>query len=140
MADNGSISTFSIGNAITEGAIMSLLWRTLRFFVSAGIRLALALITVAIRVLAPVALSALRSLRNLIFMSMTATVHGPRQYANRLASQWTRQVIEMGASIEYIDEIYSLCHFTVMSMIVSGWIVSVVFTTIILRVVFGYLF
>jgi hypothetical protein len=71
-------------------------------------------------------------------MSMTATVHGPTQYSRRLASQWTRQAIELGASRENVEEIYGLCQFTVMSMIVSGWIVSTIFTIIILRVVFGF--
>lgn len=119
---------------------MSLLVRMIRFLASWAFRLLLAVIATAIHLLAPMFLVVLRSLRNLIFMSMTATVHGPTQYSNRLASQWTRQLIEMGASREYIDQIYSLCRITVMSMICSGWIVSGVFTVAVFRVVYGFLF
>jgi hypothetical protein len=110
----------------------------MRFLISLTVKLLLALLSTTIRLLAPVALAGLRSLRDLIFMSMTATVHGPTQYARRLASQWARQAIELGASREYIEEIYGLCQFTVMSMIVSGWIVATTFTIIILRIVFGF--
>ena len=119
---------------------MNLLARMVRFLALWAFRLLLAVIAAAIHLLAPIFLAVLRSLRNLVFMSMTATAHGPVQYSNRLASQWTRQLIEMGASREYIDQIYSLCRFTVMSMICSGWIVSGVFTMAILRVVFGIFF
>ncbi len=119
---------------------MNLLWRLIRFLASLAIRLLLVLITTAIHLLAPVVLAVLRSLQSLIFMSMTAIVHGPAQYINRLASEWTRRLIERGASRDYIDEIYSLCQFTVTSMVVSGWAISAIFTLLILRVVFGYLF
>lgn len=119
---------------------MNLTVRIIRFLASMVFRLLLVLIATAIHMLMPVVLAVLRSLRGLTVMSMTAMVHGPAQYTNRLASQWTRRLIELGASREYIDEIYGLCRFTAMSMICAGWVVSVLFSVAILRVVFGIWF
>jgi hypothetical protein len=117
---------------------MNLLIRVLRFFVILAFRLLLGLITVLARfLLLPIFLAVLRVLSRLVFTSFTSTLNGPRQYTDRLASEWTRRVLELGVSRDNIDRVFRLCRFLVASMIFLGWAVSALFTVAILRVVFG---
>jgi hypothetical protein len=73
---------------------------------------------------APYILLTLRMLRRLMAMSLTATVIGPRQYVDRLASEWTQQLLGLGGLRDHLDQLYRLCHFLATSMIVLGWVVT----------------
>ena len=102
------------------------------------LRFLLALLIVLIRLLLPVFLVAVRTLGGLAAMSFAATVNGPTQFIDRLAAQWTQRLLELGAPIDRIDQIFSFCRFTARSMIVLGWLVSVLFTVELIRIVFGF--
>ena len=83
---------------------------------------------------------ALRLLHSLLVTTLMATVNGPRQYTDQLASEWTLQLINRGVSRDNLDQVYDLCRFLAGSMIVFGWVVSVAITVEILRIVFGFFF
>lgn len=118
---------------------MSLLFRFIRFLVLLTIRLMLGLIVLVSRfVVLPLLLATLRVSGRLVFTSLTATVTGPTQFTDRLASEWTRRVLEMGIRPEDIDQVFRLCRFLVVSMIILGWLVATLFTVAVLRVVFGH--
>ena len=91
------------------------------------------------RLLLPWILAALRFLINLVTGSLSATVQGPGRYTQWLASEWTRQLLDLGVSRDYLDQIYGLCRLLVVVRIVAGLAVATLFTVAILRVVFGYL-
>jgi len=109
---------------------MNLLLPVLRFLV--------ALLIVLIRLLLPVLLLGVRTLGGLVSMSFAATVNGPTEFIDRLAAEWTQRFIELGPPIDRLDQIFSFCRLTALSMIVLGWLISVLFTVEILRVVFGF--
>ena len=88
-------------------------------------------------ILLPALLVPLRALRALIFFSFSATVSGPMQYTDRVASEWTRRLLELGGSRDHMDQIFVFCHLAVWSLVALGWIVTVLFTVEIIRVVFG---
>jgi len=116
---------------------MNLLGRFIRFLAVSAFRLTFALLTVIFRIIVlPFLLGTLRVLRSLVFSSLTATVNGPGQYTDRLASEWTRQLLELGISRDNIDQLYSLCHFLVASRILLGWGIAALITVGILRIVF----
>ena len=117
---------------------MNLLGRFIRFLVVSAFKLLLSLIAVIVRfVVLPILRSALRVLRGLVFTSLVATVNGPRQFTDRLASEWTLRVLDLGIQRDNVDQIYVLCRFLVGSRIVLGWVVAILFTVAVLRVVYG---
>src|SRR5260221_6282129 len=108
---------------------MNLLFRLLRFLTITIFNLLMSLIALIFSlVVLPLLVWIVQILRGLIFMSFTATVNGPGEYRNRLASEWTRGIIESGFDRNRIDEIYSLCRFVASSLIVLGWLISILFT------------
>ena len=109
---------------------MNLLLRVIRFLA--------ALLVVLIRLLLPVVLAVLRVLRDLVSISFAATVNDPRQFIDRLAAEWTRRLLELGAPRDRIDQIFSFCRLMAGTMIVLGWLVSILFTVAILRVVSSF--
>ena len=109
---------------------MNLLLRVIRFLA--------ALLVVLIRLLLPFVLAVLRVLRDLVSISFAATVNDPRQFIDRLASEWTRRIIELVDGRDHIDQIFSFCRLMAGTMIVLGWLVSILFTVAILRVVSSF--
>ena len=95
------------------------------------------LLVTLLGLLLPVLLFVLRALRDLVAMSFAATVNGPAPFTDRLAGEWTQQLIELGAPLDHIDPIFQFCRLVARSIIVLGWLISIVFTMQILRVVFG---
>jgi hypothetical protein len=102
------------------------------------LRLLFFLLIALVGLLLPVLLFMLRTTRDLVSISFAATVNGPAPFADRLAGEWTERLIEMGAPRDRIDQVFALCQFMARLIIVLGWLVSIVFTVEILRVVFGY--
>ena len=117
---------------------MNLLVRLVRFLAVAAFKLLVRLIAVLVRLFLPVFFSLLRMLRGMVFTSLTATVNGPGQYTDRLASQWTQQILELGIPRDNIDQIYSLCYFLVAARILLGWLIAALITLVILRIVFDF--
>ena len=101
------------------------------------LRLLFFLLIALLGLLLPVLLFVLRALRDLVSISFAATVNGPAPFADRLAGEWTQRLIELGAPLDRIDQIFRFCRLAARSIIVLGWLVSIVFTVEILRVVFG---
>jgi hypothetical protein len=116
---------------------MNLLFRFIRFLALLAFNLLFRLIVLLIRLLLPFLLAVLRGLSGLVFTSLSATVNGPGQYIDRLASEWTAWILSLGVDRGSIDRIYSLCRFLVASRLILGWTVATLFTVAILRVVFG---
>ncbi len=116
---------------------MDLLFRFLRFLVVLAYRMAMRLATIFIRLLQPVVMRLLRLMGILVLASFTAAVVGPRQYVDRLGADWTRRFITSGLDRDRIDDLYTLCRLAVAARMVLGWIIAVLFTVLILRVVFG---
>ena len=79
-----------------------------------------------------------RLLRSLVSLSLTATVHGPRGFIDRLAGEWTERIVELTENRRHIAEIFQLCRVLVGTLVVLGWVVATIFTVSILRVVFGF--
>jgi len=117
---------------------MNLLLRFLRFLAVAIFNLLLSLVVLLIGLLLPLALVVLRALGSLIALSFAATVNDPRQVADRLASEWTRRILQSGGDLNRIDQIYSICRFAAQTTIVLGWVLSIIFTVTVLWVVFGF--
>ena len=109
---------------------MNVFWRILR--------LLWMLLILLIRSLLPILLVVLRALSSLVSVSFAATVNGPTQFTDRLAADWTRRLLELGAPRERIDQIYIFCQLSVGTLVIFGWLVSIFFTVEILRVVFGF--
>jgi len=128
---------------------MNLLFRFIRFLVSSIFHFLIAVVSAILRyllvvlntifrfVLWPSLVAVLRIMRDLLFSSFTATITGPRQYTDRLASEWTLQILQLGISREYINQVHSLCVALSVSRIVLGWVIAALFTVAVLRVVFG---
>ena len=104
------------------------------------LRLLFFLLIALIGLLLPVLLFVLRGLRDLVSISFAATVNGPAQFVDRLAGEWTRRLLELGAPRDRIDPIYRFCRFLAGTVIVLGWILSTLFTVVIFRVIYGWLF
>ena len=102
------------------------------------LRALFALLILLISFLLPIVLVLLRGLIGLISISFAATVNGPRPFVDRLAGEWTHHLLERGAPPDRIDLLFGLCQFAARSIIVLGWIISIVFTVQVLRVVFGF--
>ena len=102
------------------------------------LRILFFLLITLLGLLLPVLLFLLRAFRDLVSMSFSATVNGPAPFVDRLAGEWTQRLIQLGAPLDRIDQIFNFCRFTVRSTIVLGWLISIVFTVQILRVVFGF--
>jgi len=116
---------------------MALLGRMIWFIVRMILKLIGRLLQLLFSLLIPVLSVLLRWSFRLMSLSLTATVHGPRQFTERLASEWTQRLLELGVSHDHLDQLYTLCRFLAASMIVLGWVVAALFTVAILRVVFG---
>ena|SRR3990172_5150491 len=116
---------------------MNLLLRFVRFFTHRVLVLMIRLLIEISRLLLPLLLRVIRWIFSLMRFSLTAAVNNPRQFSERLASEWTRQLLTLGVSRDYLNQLYSLCRFLAVSMIVLGWVVTTLFTVAILRVVFG---
>ena len=101
------------------------------------LRLLFFLLIALFRLLLPVLLVVLRALRDLVSISFAATVSSPAPFVDRLAGEWTQRLIELGAPLDRIDQIFRFCRLAARSIIVLGWVVSIVFTVEFLRVVFG---
>lgn len=110
----------------------------IRFFARLAFRLLLVLLGVLMQLLLPILLIILRILRDLVSTSLSATIHGPRQFIERLASEWTQNLLDSGVSRDHLDQLYGLCRFLAGSKIILGWVVAALFTVAILRIVFGF--
>jgi len=118
---------------------MNLIMRFIRFLAALAFNVLWRLIAIFLQlILLPILLVVLRLLRDLIFLSFTATVNGPMQYTDRLSSEWTRRLLDLGGSRDHIDQIFVFCQLAVGSLVALGWIVTTLFTVEILRVVFGF--
>jgi hypothetical protein len=122
-----------------EAPVMRLLFRSVLFLLRSVLTLSALMLANLVRLLKPCILAVFRFLINLITGSISATVHGPRQYSRWLASKWTRQLLDRGSSRDYLDQIYGLCQFLAVSKIFMGWVVAAFLMVAILRVVFGFL-
>jgi hypothetical protein len=101
------------------------------------LRLLFFLLVALVGLLLPFLLFVLRAMRDLVSISFAATVNGPAPFADRLAGECTQRLVEMGAPLDQIDQIFWVCQLAVRSTIVLGWLISIVFTVEILRVAFG---
>ena len=117
---------------------MNLFFGFLRFIARWVITLTIRLLIEILRLLLPLLLRVIRWLFALMRFSLTATVNNPRQFIDRLASEWTRWVLTLGVSPIHIDNAYRFCRFFAASLVVLGWIATILFTVFILRIVFGY--
>jgi hypothetical protein len=134
MTFGGMVSTSNL-----KGETMNLLFRPLRFLAVSIFNFLLSLfIVILMHLLLPVVLVVFRAVSGLIAISFAATVNDPRQFADRLASEWTRRILASGGDLNRIDQIYGFCRFMAGTTIVLGWVLSIVFTVTVLRVVFGF--
>ena len=118
---------------------MNLIMRFIRFLAVSAFNLLWRLIALFLQlILLPILMAVLRVLFSLIFFSFSATVSGPMQYTDRIASEWTRRLLDIGGSRDHIDQIFVFCQLAVGSLVALGWVVTVLFTVEILRVVFGF--
>jgi len=117
---------------------MSLIMRFIRFLAVLAFRVLGRLIAIFLQlILLPVLLLILRALSALISFSFSATVNGPVQYSDRLASEWTRRLLELGGPRDQIDMIFVSCQLAVASLVALGWVLTVLFTVEFIRIVFG---
>lgn len=119
---------------------MNLVIRVIRFITVLAFNLLIRLLLVLFRLLLPIVISLLRMMRTLVATSLVATVNGPSLYTEQLASAWTRRLLDIGVSRDYLDQVFGLCRFLATSTIVLGWVVTALISVAILRVVYGYLF
>src|SRR6266508_1731957 len=92
------------------------------------LRLLLLILIALLGVLLPVLLVVFRALRHWVAISFAATVNGPARFVDRLAGEWTQRLIELGAPPDRIDQIFRFCQLAARTIIVLGWLVSIVFT------------
>ena len=88
-------------------------------------------------VLFPFALAVFKRLFALMRFSLKALVTGPKQFIERLASEWTNWLLASGVSRDHMDNAYRFCLFLATSLIILGWVVTTLFLVAILRIVFG---
>ena len=118
---------------------MNLIMRFVRFLTALAFRVFGRLTVIFLQlILLPVLLVILRAVSALIFFSFSATVSGPLQYTDRVASEWTRRLLELGSPRDHIDQIFVICQLAAGSLVALGWVVTTLFTVEILRVVFGF--
>ena len=117
---------------------MNLFMRFIRFLAVLAFSILGRLIAIFLQlILLPMLMAVVRVLRDLISFSFTATVNGPVQYTDRLASEWTRRLLELGGPRDQINLIFVFCQLAVGSLVALGWVVTFLFTVEILRIVFG---
>ena len=117
---------------------MNLLFQVMSFLARSAFKLSLRLLGALVRFVLPLLVTTLRLLYTLAFTSLTASVQGPGQFTNLLASEWTRRLLELGVPREHFDQLYSLCRFFAASTILLGWLVTALFNVVVFRVVFGF--
>ena len=118
---------------------MRLIFRFLRVLVLWVSRFLISLIiAVFLHYIMPFLLTTLRFLRRWVLFSFTATVNGPRKYINRLAGEWTERIHEGSENRDHIHQVYQLCRFLVVAIVVLGWLVAGVFTYLLFRVAYGF--
>ena len=88
--------------------------------------------------LLPLFILLLRILWIPVSMSFTATAYGPREYIERVAYEWAQRLTDRGANPENISQITRLCRVLVVSVLVVGWVFSIIFTVAVFRVVFAF--
>ena len=111
----------------------------MRFLFLLLLRLLLALLILLFRgLLLPLFLLVLRLLRGLVSLSMSATIHGPTGFIDRLAGEWTERIVQITENRKHMAEVFQLCRLLIGTLIVLGWLVAGFFTVSILRIVFGF--
>ena len=90
--------------------------------------------------LLPLLALVLRVFRDLVLLSFSATVYGPARFIDRRAGEWTQMIVDLVDDRGHINEIYQLCRFMVASLLLLGWVVSILFTVTMIRVIYGWLF
>jgi hypothetical protein len=110
----------------------------LRFVARLVFRLFIGLVGFLLSLALPIILAILHLLQTLMFTSISAIVHGPGLFIERIASRWTLRLLSLGVSRDYLDQLYGLCRFFATSEIVLGWVITALFSVAILRVVFGF--
>jgi hypothetical protein len=118
---------------------MALLGRAVRLLARLVLALLAALLHFLLRLLLPVAFVLLDCLIRLMTTSLVATVSGPRQYIDRMASEWTRRLLVFGVSREHMDMAYLLCRCLAMLLIMLGWVIAFLFAVAAVRIVHGIL-
>jgi hypothetical protein len=118
---------------------MNLLLKFSSFIIRLAFTILSRLLSILFQLLLPYILLLLRLLRRLMGISLSAIVTGPQRYMDRLAAEWTQQLIVMGGLRDHLDQVYGLCRFLATSLVVLGWVVTTLLTVAILRVVFGIL-
>lgn len=122
-----------------EGYDMNLLWRFLRWLARLVFDVLFTLASVLLQlIILPALLLVLRACRDLIFFSFRATVFGPARFIDRLAGEWTARFHQVVEDREHIDEVFLLCRLAAGSLVILGWLLTLLFTVEILRVVFGH--
>ena len=120
---------------------MNLLFRFIRFLLVSILQILVSLtITICRLLLLPPLLAVLRLGSALVFFSFRATINGPTRFIDRLAGEWTQRILDLVDDREHIYEVYQLCRLMAGGLIVLGWIVSTLFTVVIFRVIYGWLF
>ena len=117
---------------------MALLGRFVLFIARLTFNFLVWLFVRLLRLLLPVIRTLLVWLLRLVTTAIVASATGPREYIERMASEWTRRLITLGVSGDHLDSAYRLCHLLAASTIVLGWIIVLLFSVAVIRVVFGY--
>jgi hypothetical protein len=106
-------------------------------------RLILSMLTILLHLLFRLLLRVLRLLLDgsfsLVTTALLATVSGPTQSIERMASEWTQRLLAFGVSPEHLYVAYRICRFLAALVIVLGWLVAALFTLVVIRVVSGIL-
>jgi hypothetical protein len=124
---------------IREGFLMALLIRLAGRIVRLIFSFLTALLLMILRLLLPATLVVLGWLFSLLTTALVATVNGPRQSVESMASDWTRRLIAFGVSREHLDIAYRLCRFLATLVILLGWLLAAFFAVAFGRIVFGIL-
>ena len=116
---------------------MNLMFRFIRFLLLLALDLLRFLTPLFIRfLLFPVLLIMLRLLRDMALLALATAVIGPTQYMDRLAGQWAQRLIEVENDRQHIIQIYLFCRWMAGAVILMDWLILVLFTVQILRVVY----
>jgi hypothetical protein len=111
----------------------------LRFLMASVLRVLFWLLIILGRfLLLPLLALIARLFVDLVSLSFGAAANGPTAFIDRLAGEWTERFHEVVEDREHMNEIYHLCRFMVGVLVVLGWLVSTIFTIMLLRVVFGF--
>ncbi|HJZ06118.1 MAG TPA: hypothetical protein VJ327_09795 [Patescibacteria group bacterium] len=68
---------------------------------------------------------------NLMRLSLQATIIGPKQFVERRAADWTRQLLMTGMSNDHFDIAHRVSRIIVGGMVVMGWVLIVAGTVLI---------